>query len=212
MRLNDRLTERTSAATDVILSMAAALSVIYLQLGPQDPAWRFSLWSWSFGLIAFSAAFGAAYHGLALTEAKRKALWQILTGSLSMAISLFLVSVFYDLCGMDAAGRWLPTMLAAGLLIFGVSRMFPGLFMVFVVYQVLALVIALSAYTWMAAFGALQGAGWIAAGVLISIIAAGIQAARHMQVNFVWKFDHNAMFHLVQVLGLILICVGLSRG
>jgi len=192
--------------------MAAAGSVIYLQLGPQDPAWRLNLWSCSFGFIASSAAFGAAYHGIALPEVQRKALWQILTGSLSMAISLFLAGVFYDLCGMDAAGRALPIILAAGLLIFGVSRMFSGFFMVFVVYQVLALAIALCAYIWLAASGVLQGAGWIAAGVLISMIAAGIQAARHVQVNFVWEFDHNGMFHLVQVLGLILMCVGLSRG
>jgi hypothetical protein len=76
----------------------------------------------------------------------------------------------------------------------------------------LALVIALSAYIWMAAAGVLQGAGWIAAGVLISMIAAGIQTARHLHVSFVWEFDHNGMFHVVQTLGLILICVGLSRG
>jgi hypothetical protein len=212
MRLNDSLVERTTAATNVVLSLAAAGSVVYLQLRPQEAAWRLSLWSWSFGLIAVSAAFAAAYHGLALTEAKRRAFWQILTGSLSMAISLFLVGVLHDVCGVDAAGRGLPAILAAGVLIFGMSRLFPGLFTVFVVYQVLALAIALSAYAWMAASGSLPGAGWMAAGVLVSMIAAGIQAARHVHVSVVWEFDHNGLFHLVQVIGLLLICVGLAEG
>jgi hypothetical protein len=212
MRLNDSLVERTTAATNVILSLAAAGSVIYLQMRPQEAAWRFSLWSWFFALIALSAAFAAAYHGLTLTEIKRRAFWQILTASLSMAISLFLVGVFYDVCGVDAAGRGLPIMLAAGVLIFGVSRLFPGLFMVFVVYQVLALAIALSAYAGLAASGSLPGAGWMAAGVLVSVIAAGIQTARHAHLRVVWEFDHNGMFHLVQVIGLLLICVGLSEG
>jgi hypothetical protein len=212
MRLNDSLVERTTAATNVILSLAAAGSVIYLQMRPQEAAWRFSLWSWFFALIALSAAFAAAYHGLTLTEIKRRAFWQILTASLSMAISLFLVGVFYDVCGVDAAGRGLPIMLAAGVLIFGVSRLFPGLFMVFVVYQVLALAIALSAYAGLAASGSLPGAGWMAAGVLFSMIAAGIQTARHVHLRVVWEFDHNGMFHLVQVIGLLLICVGLSEG
>lgn len=212
MRLNDSLVERTTAATNVVLSLVAAGGVIYLQLRPQETPWRLSLWSWSFGLIALSAAFAAAYHGLALTEIKRRAFWQILTGSLSMAISLFLVGVFYDVWGVDAAGRGLPIILAAGVLIFGVSRLFPGLFMVFVLYQGLALAIALSAYAWMAASGTLPGAGWMAAGVLVSMIAAGIQTARHVHVSLVWEFDHNGMFHLVQVIGLLLICVGLSEG
>lgn len=212
MRLNDSLVERTTAATNVILSMAAAGSAIYLQWQLQGPAWRLGLWSWSFGLVALSAAFAGVYHGFSLTEVKRKALWQILTGSLSMAISLFLVGVFYDVCGADAAERGLPIILAAGLLIFGVSRMFPGLFTVFVVYQLLALAIAFSAYAWMAASGAMQGAGWMAAGVLVSMIAAGIQTARDWHASVVWEFDHNGVFHLVQVIGLILICVGLSKG
>jgi len=33
-----------------------------------------------------------------------------------------------------------------------------------------------------------------------------------VHVTFVWEFDHNGIFHLVQALGVILFCVGLSRG
>jgi hypothetical protein len=211
MKLNDSLTERTTAATDVILSVAAAGGFIYLQRLSQTPTWRFSLWSWSFGLIAVSAAFGAAYHGLALAETRRRAFWQILTANLGMAISLFLAGVFHDACGVEAARWGLPVILAAGLLVFGVSRMFPGLFIVFIVYQVLALMMAFSAYAWMAASGTLKGAGWMASGVAVSLIAAATQAVRRLRLTLVWEFDHNGIFHLVQVLGLILICVGLSR-
>ncbi|MGE5258283.1 MAG: DUF6962 family protein [Hyphomicrobiales bacterium] len=212
LKLVDSPTERTTAATDVILCAAAAGAATYLQMLPQAWSGRAGPWSWSFGLIALSAGCGAAYHGLFLADAVRRGLWHVLTACLGMAISLFVVAVLQDVGGTEAAHRALPIMLAASLLIFGISRLFPGLFIVFILYQTLALLTAFAAYTWMAALGTLSGAGWIAAGVLISMIAAGIQTRRHLQVNLVWEFDHNGMFHLVQVFGLVLICVGLSRG
>ena len=211
MKLIDSRTERTTAATDVILSAAATGAIIYLQLLTRSSSWRISLWSWSFGLIALSAAFGAAYHGLMLPEVTRKALWQAVTVCLGMAISLFLVAVVHDAAGSDAAGRAFPIMLAAGLLIFGVSRMLPGLFIVFILYEALALLVAFAAYLWLAASGTLSGAAWMAAGVAVSLIAAAIQPLKRLRVAWVWEFDRNGIFRLVQVLGLVLLCVGLSR-
>jgi len=212
MRLTGSATELTTAATDVVLSLAAAGGIVLLQVLETAASWKIHLWSWTFALIALAAALGAVYHGLVLAGSPRAFLWRILTVCLSMAISLFVVSVFHDAYGVEAAGRILPILLAAGALIYTVSRVFPDLFIVFIVYQVLALALALCAYAWMAAWGTLDGAGWMAAGVAVSILAAGIQAAGNVHVTFVWEFDHNGIFHLVQALGVILFCVGLSRG
>lgn len=211
MKLSASTTERTTAATDVLLSAAATGAVIYLQLLPQGSPGRISLWSWSFGFIAASAACGAAYHGWVLTGAVRRTLWHALTACLGLAISLFLVAIFLDAGGEEAAGRALPIVLAAGLVIFGLSRRFPGLFIVFILYEALALVIAFSAYAWMAASGTLRGAGWMTAGVAVSMIAAALQTIHRLRVALVWEFDCNGLFHLVQVVGIVLLCVGLSR-
>ena len=104
MKLVASLTERTTAATDVILSGAAAGVVIYLQLLTHNPSWRISLWSWSFILIAVSAGCGAAYHGLSLAETPRKVLWQAVTICMGMAISIFLVAVVHDAGGPQSCG------------------------------------------------------------------------------------------------------------
>jgi hypothetical protein len=205
-------TERTTAATDVVLCLAAAGGIVLLQSLETAASWRIQLWSWTFALIALAAALGAVYHGLVLSESSRSFLWRVLTVCLGMAISLFVVGVFHDAYGVEAARRILPILLAAGMLSYAVSRLFEGLFIVFIVYQALALAVALCAYAGMAAWGTLNGAGWMTAGAAVSALAAGIQAVRNMHVTLVWEFDRNGMFHLVQTLGLILFCVGLCCG
>ncbi len=212
MRLNDRPTERTTAATDVLLCLAAAAGIVRLQSLAPAVAWKLHLWSWIFALIALAAALGAAYHGLVLAERPRIWLWRILTACLSMAISLLGVAVVFDAFGAEAAGRVLPALLLSGLLIYAVSRAFAGLFIVFIVYQALVLVLALGVYAGSAVQAGSAGAGWMAAGAAASLAAAAAQAARNLQVKLIWAFDHNGVFHLIQVWGVIFFCVGLSRG
>jgi hypothetical protein len=206
----DSPTERTTAATDGLLSLTAVGAVAYLQSQTGVEASRIVIWSWSFALIALAAALGAIYHGVALPEGRRRALWLTLTLSLATAVSLFAVGVVRDLLGPHAAQRALPVMVAAGALVFGVSRLFAGLFLVFLLYEGLALLAALLAYAWLAASGALNGAGWMAAGAATSLAAAGIQAGKRLNLKLVWEFDHNGLFHLVQTAALVFFCAGLS--
>jgi hypothetical protein len=212
MRLTDKLTERATAATDVLLGLTAVGGIALLQLLATPTSWRLHLWSWMLALIAGAAALGAVYHGLMLAERPRTRIWRILTAGLSMAVSLFGASVVHDAFGEQAAGRILPVLITAGLLIYAVSRVFAGLFVVFIVYQALALTLALGIYVWLAAQGTSAGAGWMAAGAAASMAAAGTQAARNLHVKLIWEFDHNGIFHLIQVLGVILFLIGLSHG
>jgi len=73
-------------------------------------------------------------------------------------------------------------------------------------------VAALAAYARLAADDALNGAGLMAAGTLVSMAAAGTQAARRLRLEFIWEFDHNGIFHLLQTAGLMLLCRGISEG
>jgi hypothetical protein len=211
MKLIASLTERTTAATDIILSGVAAGLTIYLQVLAHHPPGRITLWSWSFIFIAVSAGCGAAYHGLSLSELTRRLLWQGVTLCMGMAISLFVVAVLHDIGGPQTAESALPIMLAAGGIVYALSRMRPGLFVVFIIYEALALLIAFAAYIWLAVSGTLSGARWLAAGVAVSLIAAALQPIRRLRVVFLWELDRNGLFHLAQVIGLILLCVGLVQ-
>jgi hypothetical protein len=52
----------------------------------------------------------------------------------------------------------------------------------------------------------------MAAGVFLSIVAAAIQAKQSTSIRVIWEFDHNGIFHLVQMAGLVLLLAGLRAG
>jgi hypothetical protein len=204
--------ERTTAATDALLGLTAAGGILWLHGFQPVPSFRIQLWSWSFGLIALSATLGAISHGLVLAQPLHRQLWAALTLALGLAVSLFVVGVVLDLYGMQAAQRCLPVILLVGVGVFLVSRKWAGLFIVFTVFEGAALAAALAAYMKLAATGALAGAGLMAAGVLVSMAAATAQAARRLRLKFIWEFDHNGIFHLLQTAGLMLLCQGIAKG
>jgi predicted alpha/beta-hydrolase family hydrolase len=73
----------------------------------------------------------------------------------------------------------------------------------------MAMLFALAAYARLAQSGRLIGAQQMAAGVLLSILAAAIQASSSELIVFGVPFDHNGLFHIVQIAGLPLLASGL---
>jgi len=41
-------------------------------------------------------------------------------------------------------------------------------------------------------------------------VAAAIQATQAASFTFIWPFDHNGVFHLVQMVALVVLCAGLQ--
>lgn len=212
MKFIDIPTEQTTAVTDVILALVAWGGLLYLrQIGERDP-WKAGLWAWACGLLALAAGLGAVAHGFQMPEAVNEWFWRPLNLALGLVVALFLVGVIYDLWGRTQAEIALPVMLSVGVVFFGIVLLKPGNFLIFMVYEVAAMIFALGAYSWLAATGRLPGAGWLAAGVLVTIIAAGIQAGwdgKATPLTFIWQFDQNGLYHLVQMVGVIFLLVGL---
>jgi hypothetical protein len=177
-------------------------------LGQPDP-WKAGLWTWIFGLLALSAALGAIVHGFKMSAKINALLWQPLNLTLGLTVGFFVVAVTYDLWGPPVVRWTLPLMIGVGLAFFAVTRIFPGTFLVFVVYQIAAMFFALVAYGWLAISQQLTGAGLMAAGILVTMLAAGVQVVKSVSFTFIWKFDHNGAYHLIQMLGLILLTAGL---
>jgi len=51
----------------------------------------------------------------------------------------------------------------------------------------------------------------VAAGIGLSVIAAAVQAS-HLRVRLIVPFDHNGLFHLLQIGAIVLLTDGLRRG
>jgi hypothetical protein len=211
MKLIDIPTEQTTAATDAVLAVMALLLALYLRRIGRSRPFKTGLWVGAFLLLTLSAALGAVVHGIALSEGLRAFLWHPLYLSLGLLVALFLVAAIYDVRDEAAARRLLPFMLIVGLLFFGITLLIPGSFLVFIVYEAVAMLLAFMGYLWIAVRGRLRGAWLMAAGILVTMIAAGVQAGESVSFTLVWAFDHNGAFHLIQMPGIVLIALGLSR-
>jgi len=202
-------TEQTTAITDAVLALLALGCSFYLcRIRSYEP-WKTKVWSWAFGLIAVSAVLGTIVHGFKISEVVKYVLWQPLFLMLGLAVSLFVVGVIYDLWNYTIAHRSLPIMLVAAVGFYILTRIFSGSFFIFIAYEALALIFALGSYLWLVKQGKLAGAALMASGILISIIAAIIQSSKAVSMKIIWGFDHNGIFHLLQMVGLLFLVAGL---
>ena len=203
-------TEQSSALTDVLLALVALGCALYLaRAGLAHDLLKTGIWIAVFGLLAFAAALGAVTHGFKMSQALNRLLWQPLHLTLGLAVAMFVVGVVYDRWGPVASRRLLPILLAVGVAFFAVTVLVPGSFLVFIVYEAVAMLFALAVYVLLAARGQLPGAWAMAAGVGITIVAAAVQASGSTRLTAIWEFDHNGLFHLIQIPGLLVLTVGL---
>jgi hypothetical protein len=207
MRLNTSPTELTTGATDALLGLLC-LGLAWWLSGARPSSQR-SVWLAVFVLMAVASGLGAAAHGLLLSDRVSRLLWQPLYLSLGLTIALFVVGAIHDSRGAAAAHALLPWAIATGIGFYLLTNIFGGGFFLFIVYEAVAMIAALAIYVGLSSHG-MPGAGTIAAGIAVSIVAAVVQATR-LELHVVVPFDHNGLFHLVQMGGAGLLAAGLHR-
>lgn len=208
MRIINSPFERVTSFTDVLMGLLAAFVAYQVS---RLTGFRADLWAWVFGLLAFSSLLGAVAHGFEMTKTTNDRLWAPINLSLGLVIALFVVAALFDLSGEQVARTVLPFMLAVGFCFFLVTLWKPGTFMTFIIYEAVGMLFALGAYVYLFFTSTLAGTGWMVAGVLVTIIAAAIQATGKAGKGMVWYFDGNGVFHVVQMAGLVLLWMGLGR-
>lgn len=198
--------ERATSLTDVAMGLlAAGMSLDLCASG----GFRSAVWAWAFGLLSLSSLLGAAAHGFAMSERANTQLWMPINLSLGLALGMFVVGALNDLGGESAARFILPAMIALGFGFFLVTLWKPGTFMTFIAYEAAAMLFALGVYGYLFLAGSLAGAGWMLAGVIVTILAAAIQATGKPGKGIIWYFDNNGVFHVIQMTGMVLLWVGL---
>jgi len=204
-------TELTTAATDAVLGVLCLAVLWRLAVLRVSATWKRGLWCWVFGLLTIACVLGTVVHGLELPEPVRVGLWHPLNLSLGLTVGLFLVGGVYDWRGEGAARALLPWAMALGVGFFVITQFLGGLFLTFVIYEAAALTATLAMYIALGTAGRLPGAGTVALGIGLSIVAAAIQAST-LSVRVIVPFDHNGLFHLVQLVATAVLAIGLRRG
>ena len=202
MGFNPVPTELTTAATDAVLAVLAIACIRWLAVRRSADPDKVTLWILVLALLAVASILGAVAHGLALSPGLVFLLWQPLFLSLGLVVALFVVAAVYDGFGPRAARRLLNPALVVGAAFYLVTLVFPGTFLVFVLYEAVGMLAALALYGRLAIRTGQRWAWLMVTGVALNILAAGIQATETVRVNLVIPLDHNGVFHLVQMVAI----------
>lgn len=200
-------TERTTAATDAVLGLVCVVLAVQLGAAPVQFEFKRAVWLGVLAVLACGSFLGAIAHGLALPARTRAWLWKPLYLSLGLTVALVVVGAVFDRWGEPTARGLLPWAIGAALLFFLVTQWLGGAFILFIVYEGAAVLAALVIYTTLALRGGMPGAGAMTAGVALSLVAAVVQVSR-LSLTIGVRFDHNGLFHLVQLAGVLLMAAG----
>ncbi len=210
MQFIDIPTEQTTAVTDFILFILSVWTIFKIRKEASvESKTKARIWIWVFILLSIAAIFGAVAHGFQMDEKTNYLLWQPLNLALGLSVSLFAVAAIFDLRNGALPKVVAPGFIALGIIFYFITVFIPGSFLVFIIYEAVVMLFAIFAYIRLALKDELKGAWWMVSGILITIVAAAIQATETLHVNIIWEFDHNGIFHIVQMIGIIVLLNGL---
>jgi len=199
-------TERTTAATDLMLAVEFLLFAIFFFKSVTDYR-RAAAWSVPFLLLAGAFFIGAIAHGIQMPENINKRLWLLLAGSSAFGLA-HLVSA--------SVGEWRPAwykksligMSLAAIIFIGITVKFSS-FTVYVVF----IVITMALVSWLNAMCVEQSGNkkhvLIIFGAVLTAIASLVQLIKSIHFTIIWEFDYNGAFHLVQIFAGILLGLGI---
>jgi len=210
MELNPVVTEQTTAASDAVLAGIGLACALWLRRAGRADPWRGNVWSAAFGLASLGALLGAVVHGLRWSPGAEALLWRPLYLALALSIGLMVVGVVDEVWGRPAGRRTLPAVVAAGLGFHLLTVLVPRGFLLFAVVEALAMGFAVLACGWLTVRDRRASFALMTAGMAVSLLAALAQTQHSLSLTVVWEFDHNGVFHLIQMPGLILLAAGLA--
>lgn len=212
MQLNPSTLEQATAATNLPLAAVSLAAMTSLYLRRHAHPLRAWLWVGMFGGLAIATGIGVFAHGLALGAAARELIWRPINAALGLTVACFVAGAVLDRWGPRTASRALLGLLLLSAGFFGYATFLASTFLPFILYEGLSMVFCLGVYLTLCPQRLLAGAGWMAIGAGITILAAVLQAMPAMTFRLGVTFDHNGVFHLVQLPGLLCLLTGVQIG
>lgn len=204
LRWIDSPTERSSAATDVLIALLCAIFALSIGFSPAPDALPRTLWVLLFAGVGAAALAGAVYHGLALALRTRRRLWRAVTLGLASAAAALAAILAFEIGGTRSAA--FGAGLFAAVLLGSLAAANPP--WGFTAQSLLQGALLAAGMAVWAGLIPTRANPWLAAGCAVSLLAGGVQATRRARLRLYWEFDHNGLFHLLQAAGLALLAAG----
>jgi hypothetical protein len=192
--------EPTTVATDLALAAVAVVLAALLRRSARPLPRSRALWVAAFLLTAVAATAGAARHALfeETASAARRQLWSATYLALGLTNLLFVAGLVGALLPVSAHRLGLALLVARCVLYSALLLVVPSPRLVIADAAVtISMILVLSLHSFRAAR---DGAGsWLLAGLGVSAAGALVQVLR---VGPLGPFNHNDLFHVVQMVGL----------
>ncbi len=151
---------------------------------------------------------GSIAHGFQMSQKTYFRVWRVLGFFLGMIVPIFMTGVVYDLWGYDTSRLALPILVIVGVVVYLATMAMPATFLIFIIYESVALLCALLGYGWLTFNGQL-GAPMLLFGILLILLASVIQGTEKLRVTFIWEFDFNSFYHILQIIANFFIVWGI---
>ncbi len=157
---------------------------------------------WSIGLAAFA---GGTWHGFGsyLGDGASIFLWKITVLAIGATVFLFLAASAY--ASLRARARRILLMMAIVQLVAYAAWMVRHDAFIWVIANYLPQIAAVMVLQLVQMYRGAAGAGWLVVGLLVTLAAAAIQASG---VALHRHFNHNDLYHVVQMAGMVLLYRG----
>lgn len=202
------MTEISTLVTDYLLGALALWLAARLL---RDPAVRLPtrLWGWAFVAFALAAFAGGTYHGFRLLLDPTTLFW--LWKAVIYAIGVFGLATVSGCVVAAATGRPRVILLGGMMVVtavYGVFMATHDAFIYVVWFNGAAMTSLLGIQAWTAWRWRDPASPWIIAGIAVSAVGAAVQVSG---VRLHAHFNHNDLFHVIQMLGIYLLFRGARR-
>lgn len=208
MELTTSRHEASTAATDLLLTLCACIFCYGLFKSYCFDYKKRNYWVRVFAFTGVAAFLGALDHGLVLESHLHQVLEQFTHLCLGFVIAYFVQSTVHERWGEVVSDRVHPYILVMAMAYYVAMVVLQGSFSLFIVYQAIGMLYALFVFNNLYFSTYQKRYGLILLGILVSFAAAWIQGTQAILFDFIWSFDHNGVFHLLQAISGLLIFLG----
>ncbi len=143
-----------------------------------------------------------------MTSNVNAALWIVIYLVLGIMMAVFDIAAVTMHWSPELGTRCLPYGMFFAFGFFIVTQIWSDSFLLFVIYEAISMLLALAFYLSCFWLRREKGSGLLAAGIIVGIVAAILDAMPSIQLNLIWTFNNHGVFHLVQMVSLLLLTMG----